>query len=89
MLSKWYNIFMKEYTHNCIKCSTQYKSNEDDAYYCEPCNEEKKAIAKEVDAKMANHVSKRQVKSSLQIYDEIRKQRGVNFVNINDLGIKL
>ena len=78
-----------EYTHNCIKCATQYKSNDIDAYYCEPCLQEKKAIAKEVDAKLATRISNRKVKSDLQVYDELRKSRGTQFVNIKDLGIKL
>ncbi len=75
------------HTLNCIKCSTQYVSADSDPYYCESCNEQKKAIAREVDKKLAGRIS-RNSKSDLQIYDEIRKARGSQFVNINDLGIK-
>lgn len=75
--------------HTCIKCKEKYSDEDNDDYYCPTCNELKKQIAKEVDAKMATRVSKRKVKSDLQVYDEIRQARGSRFVNINDLGIKL
>ncbi len=78
------------FKHVCIKpgCGKTYEDSDADAYYCSDCNELRKVIAKEVDIKLAGIVSKR-AKSDLQIYDEIRKARGVNFVNINDLGIRL
>jgi DNA-directed RNA polymerase subunit RPC12/RpoP len=76
-------------SHMCIKCGANYSDEEVDDYYCTSCNEAKKAIAKEVDTKIALRGPRRQVKSDLQIYDEIRKARGVPFVSIKDLGIKL
>lgn len=76
-------------THNCIKCGQPYSDNDVDAYYCLICIEAKKAIAEEVDAKIALRGPRVQVKSDLQVYDEIRKARGTQFVSIKDLGIKL
>lgn len=73
------------FVHACIKCSQQYSSNEVDPYLCGPCNEQRKIIAKEVDAKLATRVSKRKVKSDFQKYDEICKARGSRFVNARDL----
>lgn len=75
--------------HTCVKCKIKYSDNEEDDYYCPPCNEQKKVIAKEIDEKFAKRVLKRKVKSDLQIYDEICKARGTNFVNINDMGISI
>lgn len=76
-------------THNCIKCGQVYSDSDVDAYYCEACVEAKKAIAKEIDAKIALRGPRRQVKSDLQVYDEIRRAKGTQFVSIKDLGIKL
>ena len=46
----------KTYKHKCIKpsCTQTYEDNDPDQYYCSPCNEERKEIAKQVDAKFAN-----------------------------------
>lgn len=75
-------------TLQCIKCQAQYQSEDPEPYYCQSCEEEKKAIAKEIDKKMAGRVSKR-AKSDLQMFDEIAKARGTHFVNIKDMGITL
>lgn len=88
LLNKCYNTNMS-IPHNCIKCRESYSDEEVDDYYCESCNEARKAIAREVDAKIALQGQRRQAKSDLQVYDEIRKARGVNFVSIKDLGINL
>lgn len=74
------------YTHNCIKCSTQYKSEEVDPYYCESCIIEKNRIAKEVDQRVSMR-PRRKVKSALQEYDEARGRNP--FPSISSLGIKL
>ncbi len=79
---------MNEYTHRCIKCTTEYKSTDEDAYYCVTCEEEKKLIAQEVDKKVGANRTVRG-KSDLQMYNEIAKTKGVRFVNIKDLGISL
>jgi len=76
---------------NCIKCNNVYTSEEDDAYYCESCLEQKKKIAEEVDKKMAGRVST-QVKSDLQLYDEALQasgasKGGIRVVNAKDLGL--
>lgn len=75
--------------HLCIKpgCGNKYQDNDVDAYYCSRCNEERKTVAMEIDKKVFSRPRKNP-KSDLQIFDEIRKQKGVNFVNIKDLGIK-
>lgn len=79
---------MQEYTHKCVKCQVPYKDTDPDPYYCEPCNEQRKIIAQEVDRKLAGTVDTN-VKSDLQIFDELRKTKGIRgFVNKNDLGIK-
>lgn len=80
---------MENISHVCIKCKANYFDNEVDDYYCKKCKEEKDKIAKEIDSKIASKVSKRQMKTDLQIYDEIAKARGSRFVNIKDLGITL
>lgn len=73
---------------HCVKCKVEYKDKEPDDYYCPPCNEARLEIAKQVNAKIQNR-PKKNTMSGLQQYDQIRKARGVNFVNIKDLGISL
>ncbi len=68
----------------------KYQSNDDDAYYCPPCNVERIRIAKEIDSKPRPQT--KPTMSELQIFDSIAKAKGGkgnNFVNIRDLGIKL
>lgn len=80
---------MKEtFTHKCIKpgCDKTYSSDEEDAYYCSTCLEQRKVLVKEIDAKIAMR-PKVQIKTGLQEYDEAR--RGMPFPSINSLGIKL
>jgi hypothetical protein len=76
------------YTHNCIKCNSQYSDNDLDAYYCETCNEQRKIIAKEVDKKFST-IPKHKTKSDFQIYDEMCRARGTAFPSIKDMGINL
>lgn len=45
-------------THSCIKCKVSYQDNDPDDYYCPFCNEERKRIAAEIDAKLANRPKK-------------------------------
>lgn len=77
---------IEKYTHNCIKCSTQYTSDDVDPYYCKPCVDEKNRIAKEIDAKTSKEPRKK-IKTALQEYDEARG--GMPFPSINKLGITL
>jgi len=37
----------------CIKCRTPYETNDPDPYLCDPCLKERKALAEEIDKKMA------------------------------------
>ena len=77
------------FTHVCIKpnCGKTYSSPDIDPYYCSSCDKERKLVAQEIDKKLAGRVSKKQVKSELQMYDEISKARGSKFINVRDLGI--
>ena len=76
----------ESYTHSCLTCKISYNDTDPDAYLCPPCNEQRKLVAKQVDAKLAVRISKRPVKSELQLYDEIQKRTGSKYVNIKDLG---
>jgi len=69
---------------NCIKCNIKYETNDIDPYYCDVCLLEKNKIAKEIDKKFANR-ERKEVKSSLQIYDEIAKRHGTKFINANEI----
>lgn len=75
------------YSLSCIKCSEKYESNDPDPYFCEKCKEKSKAIAKDIDKKFSTK-PRRQLKSDLQIFDELRRAKGSNYINMKDLGIK-
>ncbi len=42
-------LYMKN--HKCIRCKSEYKSRDEDAYLCNDCNATRLAVAREVDAK--------------------------------------
>lgn len=73
--------------HNCIKptCGKQYKDNEEDAYYCPSCQSEKKAIAAQVDARMATKPRKTvttelaQFEQSAQVFNDPTTGRQIFF----------
>ena len=44
--------------HTCTKCKAKYSDEDKDDYLCPPCNEMRKSIAKEIDAKFANRPKK-------------------------------
>lgn len=67
--------------HNCIKCSEPYKSEDDEAYYCPSCNEERLRIAKEIDAKIKAR-PKRKTISGIQEYDNAPKVHGFLHVRL-------
>ena len=71
------------YTYTCVKpgCNTQYKSNEVEAYYCQSCADANKALAKEIDAKVAAKPKKQQ-KSQLEILEQGPKVRGFYHVKL-------
>lgn len=73
---------MTTYKHKCIKinCSNTYEDNDVDAYYCEPCREENKKIAIEIERKIAS-LPKKKIMSALQEYDASPKVRG--FVKVS------
>lgn len=78
------------HTLSCIKCSSKYESQDPDPYYCKPCNDERKALAATIDAKMAGR-PKKPVMSELQAYDAKAKVqqtpdgRIVSFIRASDL----
>lgn len=55
----------------CIKpqCQREYESPEDEAYLCEPCRKEKKAIADKIDAQFASRI-REPVISELQEFEQ-------------------
>lgn len=75
------------HTHKCLKCSSSYESQEEEAYYCEACLEERKAFAAQIDAKRAAQ-PKEEHKSDLQIaLAKGQRMNGALFVRATDLGI--
>lgn len=66
---------MHMFTHKCIKCQTSYQDKDPEPYYCTACNAERKAIAAEIDKKMASR-PKRPTMSALQEYDAMPKVNG-------------
>lgn len=85
---------MEIYNHVC-SCGQSYSDNDPDLYFCPNCVEERKRIAKEVDAKIANRPKKNSM-SNLQIAET--KGKTINssnphggratFVRASDLGIR-
>lgn len=71
---------------NCIKCGEQYTSEDVEAYYCQSCIEIKNKIAKEVDNKFSK-IQRTPRSSDLQLFDELRKKHGTNFINAREIGI--
>lgn len=45
-----------EFLKTCVKCNTEYRDNDPDPYWCESCNAERKALAKEIDRKVGSTV---------------------------------
>ena len=63
-------VRFKRMTHQCIKpgCSTRYETTDPDPYYCPSCDQARKAIAAEIDKKLAGRT--RPVKSDFQTFEE-------------------
>lgn len=62
--------------HTCIKpgCGASYEDDDVDAYYCPPCNEQRKIIAAEIDAKFPR--TREPVISALKQFDSQPKAHG-------------
>lgn len=62
---------MEKYTHKCINedCNNTYTDEDPDAYFCAPCQNVRKAIAKKVDKQFAGR-STTPPKSAMQEYEE-------------------
>jgi len=69
------------FKHPCIKCREQYDTDDPDPYYCASCNEGRKAIAAEIDAKLANRPRK-ETMSALEAYDQAPKIKGFMYVKL-------
>ena len=65
------------HTHTCIKpgCTNQYQDEDPDPYYCEPCREENRKVALEVEAKLGPRDTTPPV-TPLQEYDAATKGPG-------------
>ena len=63
---------MPMYSHPCVKCGTAYQDSDPDAYYCPRCNESRKAIAAEIDAKRPKNPTP-QPMSDLQHFESVAK----------------
>lgn len=67
----------KQHTHTCIapSCSNTYKDTDPDPYYCPSCQDKKKKVAKQIDAKYSTMNSTPEI-TPLQEYDESEKVHG-------------
>ena len=73
------------YEHACIKCDGKYRDEDPDPYYCPPCNEVRKSIAKEIDAKI--HPSS-PIKGGWALFEEsqgIQHENGMKFIHEKSL----
>lgn len=48
-----------EFLKTCLKCNADYRDNDPDPYWCESCNAERKALAREIDRKVGSTVGQR------------------------------
>lgn len=72
---------MEIFTHKCTKCSLEYQDTEPEPYYCEVCNKERLAVAKEVDARLGSTVGQ-QPGGEYQAYLKGPKVRGFLHVKL-------
>jgi len=69
-------------SHSCIKCRETYKTEDDDAYYCEACIEEKNRIAEQIDKKMASRPSNRKAPSFEEQMQSHKQIKGITMINL-------
>ena len=82
---------MTTYNHVC-PCGNKYKDQDPDVYLCSTCVQERKALAKEVDARMASRPKKNYV---TDLHIALTKGKTIpsgngghaTFVRASDLGI--
>ena len=76
----WYKGNMK---HTCIKpqCSNTYEDKDPDPYYCPSCVEEKKEIAKQVDAKFAGKSKKKRLSFNERM-SQYQTIGGITMINL-------
>lgn len=77
---------MQTYSHVC-SCGEKYEDNDPDVYFCSKCVEQRKAIAKLIDAKVASRPKKEAVSNYKIAVERGQSRGGVLFVRASDLGI--
>lgn len=55
---------------NCIKCGVSYEESSDEAYLCEGCDDARKSLARQIDAKVGSTVGQ-QPKSEYQLLEKM------------------
>lgn len=77
---------METFTHTCIKseCNNVYQDSDPDAYYCESCQAENKAIAQKLDKQFSTR-SRSVPTTPLQEYERGEKVnvKGMSFVKVS------
>lgn len=73
---------MSMHTHACIKCKQSYQSKDEDAYYCESCNNARLAIAAEIDAKVSAQPSRRAAPNFEERMAGFQKVKGIPMINL-------
>ena len=64
------------FKHKCIKCGATYEDKDEDPYLCESCNEQRLAVAREID-KQHNTVGATP-QGFFTKFEETAKQKGVH-----------
>lgn len=79
---------MNKYT--CIKpaCTNEYESEEAEAYYCGPCQEANKVLAKQIDAQVAAR-PKRSTVSRVKQYEEQLKNSDMKAGGLPGVHVKI
>jgi hypothetical protein len=72
----------QEYTNSCVKCGSQYKSNDPDPYYCVPCKKAHNKLAAEVEAKVKARPPKRKAPSFNDKMAGFQTQKGITLINV-------
>ena len=76
------------YSLTCVKCKQQYQGEEPEAFYCSPCDAERKRIAANIDAQFQ---PRGEIKSEFQMFEEKAKThktpdgRTVQLMNVKHL----
>ena len=74
------------FTHTC-ECGQVYTDNDPELYFCPLCIVKRKHIAAEIDKKFASKTSHQ--KSEWKMYEEERRNVGINVKGIKSIMVKL